>query len=922
MLSGRSDQVRSMVLASSRAPHLAAISECVRTDVTVVSYKYDAASLDHILQLVQRNLGKTRVERIAMMMHCSETDIFLSSVGGKVLSVVGNKVDSDVRIFLRQLITIHMDRTTGRCRLDFLNAAPALHPNGLFMAKQLEILLGVPVGLYRDFDGADDVSQIYFFVDQLKLRLQSEENKLDGYEKLRVVGKGAFGSAVLYRKVADDTLVVMKEVNMTELNAVERQAALNEVQVLSMLHHPNIIRYLGSFEREGILMIEMEYADGGTLAQMLSQRTVHLNEREIILLFQQIVSAIQYMHHHNILHRDLKTANVFLTKDNIIKVGDFGISKMMSTRGQAHTVVGTPYYISPEMCEGKQYGQKSDIWALGCILYEMACLQKTFEGSNLPALVNKIMKGQFQPIPSGYSAGFRQLVHDLLQRDPVFRPSAAEILESRLPPLLDNALNTASAVNVSSSSNKKHQRSVLYDLRVFEDNIAITPIQLPPRSHIKEVACSNTHFIVLTSELVVYTWGEGKKGQLGHGDTELWKSQPEPVEALKGKSVHRVGAGDGYSVFVSDSGMLMTCGDGTFGCLGHGDWNNCLRPKLVENLLSVDVIMLASAAQHVVILSADGDLFSWGRGDGGRLGIGTEDDQCEPQQVPLPRETVVRSVHTGVDCTAIITTDGFLLSCGRNTHDKLGFSVKENDGKILLLKRVKSIPAKVHDISLGPNHTAVLMDNGAVITMGRNAEGQLGRGHCRVTGPAAVKVLADRVITFVKCGPTYTVVGTSENAVYFWGTRFFAPAGMDGNKAADASAAWHTSQRGSHYFTALNVSTVTNSQQSELILEPQEILALYASPNHIEKGHLLTLCGLFPLRVSVMVLVETTAPLGHVLAQDADSDNSADESTYQSNLQHRNSLSSTEYDSFGPIPDWIKVELAQSENAWKGYPEN
>ena len=88
------------------------------------------------------------------------------------------------------------------------------------------------------------------------------------------------------------------------------------------------------------------------------------------------------------------------------QVGDFGISKKMAThQGAAHTVLGTPYYISPEMCEGQRYDAKSDVWALGCILYEMACLQKTFEGSNLPALVNKIMKGQFAPIRGNYSPG-------------------------------------------------------------------------------------------------------------------------------------------------------------------------------------------------------------------------------------------------------------------------------------------------------------------------------------------------------------------------------------------------------------------------------------------------------------------------------------------------------------------------------------
>lgn len=149
-----------------------------------------------------------------------------------------------------------------------------------------------------------------------------------------------------------------------------------------------------------------------------------------------MVSAIRYMHAKNVLHRDLKTANIFLTKEGIVKIGDFGISKLLtSTKGGAHTVLGTPYYISPEMCEGKVYDEKSDIWALGCILYEMACLQKTFEGSNLPALVNKIMRGQFAPIRGNYSYLFKQLVRDLLQRDPEFRPSASEVLFSKLPEL-------------------------------------------------------------------------------------------------------------------------------------------------------------------------------------------------------------------------------------------------------------------------------------------------------------------------------------------------------------------------------------------------------------------------------------------------------------------------------------------------------
>ena len=115
---------------------------------------------------------------------------------------------------------------------------------------------------------------------------------------------------------------------MLDLSATERQMALNEVRVLATLDHPNIVTYYDSFERDGILMIEMEYADGGNLAESLAKKTVRMEEKDIVNIFSQIVSAIRHMHDNNVLHRDLKTANIFLTKENMVKVGDFGISKV------------------------------------------------------------------------------------------------------------------------------------------------------------------------------------------------------------------------------------------------------------------------------------------------------------------------------------------------------------------------------------------------------------------------------------------------------------------------------------------------------------------------------------------------------------------------------------------------------------------
>jgi NIMA (never in mitosis gene a)-related kinase len=200
------------------------------------------------------------------------------------------------------------------------------------------------------------------------------------------LGVGSFGTAYLVECQSDKRYAVIKQIDIQNMDENERRETLREAKILEVLQHPNIVRFREVYKtKKGKLCIVMDYADGGDLQGRIKdkykqkERTggqlQYWGEDHVLNWFTQICLALKHVHDRKILHRDLKSQNIFLTKNNMIKLGDFGIARVLSeTKSKAKTVVGTPYYLSPEIIQSKPYSFKSDIWSLGVLLYEMCAL--------------------------------------------------------------------------------------------------------------------------------------------------------------------------------------------------------------------------------------------------------------------------------------------------------------------------------------------------------------------------------------------------------------------------------------------------------------------------------------------------------------------------------------------------------------------
>ena len=290
---------------------------------------------------------------------------------------------------------------------------------------------------------------------------------MENYEFVCQIGKGNFGRISKIIRKSDQKTLIWKELDYGQMSEKEKEQIVSEVNILRELKHPNIVRYYDRIidKKHSRIYIIMEYCEGGDLNQLIKRckKTGEFIAEDIIWkIFTQVLLAIHVIHNHKegkILHRDIKPSNIFLDKDNNVKLGDFGLSRELSDQSKfAYSHVGTPYYMSPEQIDETKYNEKSDIWSLGCFLYELTTFHPPFEAKNQIMLAMRIKSGKVEKINKRYSEELWRVITWMLTVNYNNRPSSEDLLN--IP-------------EVCIRLREKRIKDTLYKLKLFEEKLNI-----------------------------------------------------------------------------------------------------------------------------------------------------------------------------------------------------------------------------------------------------------------------------------------------------------------------------------------------------------------------------------------------------------------------------------------------------------------
>jgi len=470
------------------------------------------------------------------------------------------------------------------------------------------------------------------------------------FEVISELGTGAFALCRLVRRKNDGRLLAIKTMHnsVTKMTEDEKAEAANEVNLLAEFNHPNIISYVSSFVENSLHHIVMEFASGGSMHTLIQHSKVHFPEDEVWEWLAQMTIALQYIHSHNILHRDIKPQNILLwgSTRRVVKLADFGIAKTLRSASEMATLVGTPYYLAPEICEGKPFDKKSDIWSLGCVLFEIMALKKLFKGANIPALILAIIRGKREELPPAaqklYSSELIALLDSMLKED-VQQRQNAEILQRNSPLAhrigLWRAVQDAVIAIESEEAQNQADQYLLAKSKVSEAFETGSPRSVKSRSKM-DFSSLEQHVALrkpsspLSSESSITDSQQFQKIDRRHMSisshaTSIWSAGMKSSDSRASSS--------GFSqislssLSEHDARMFMSRYLSEFAKVfkwGSGQ----RRPILDDQLLTLNASFLAcprfnhaeAEGSHTLATTDDAELFTWGNGYEAQLGHGLD----------------------------------------------------------------------------------------------------------------------------------------------------------------------------------------------------------------------------------------------------------------------------------------------------------
>ena len=322
---------------------------------------------------------------------------------------------------------------------------------------------------------------------------------MENFEIITKLGEGAYSTVYKVKRKIDNQIYALKKVKLSNLTQKEKTNSLNEVRILASVKSKYVISYKEAFfdEKDSTLGIVMEFADNGDLYQKIvehKKKKTYFEETEVWRIFIQLVKGLKSLHDLKILHRDLKSANVFLFKNGNAKLGDLNVSKV-AKRGLGYTQTGTPYYASPEVWKDLPYDNKSDIWSLGCVLYEMITLHPPFRARSMEELYKRVLSGEISKLPSQFSTDLYEVVSNLIKVNSNNRPICNDILNNKLVKKRIEYFNSMNNNNENDGENnmdEKEEQALLKTIHIPK-NLLYLSNQLPkPNYNKKKINKSNT----------------------------------------------------------------------------------------------------------------------------------------------------------------------------------------------------------------------------------------------------------------------------------------------------------------------------------------------------------------------------------------------------------------------------------------------